>query len=363
MTNAGKVASAAEQNVTITLYKTERACYIYIHIRNHYILSKESTNMTTKFRKKPALWIAGIAVCAAGFGVFTLSHSQVAPIAQSGASGSHVIQAVGAENEYANVISQIGGKYVSVTGIMDNPNTDPHVYEASTADARLIAEAQLVVENGVGYDGFVQKLEGASPSPSRININVGSALGYPPDLENPHLWFRPTTMTRVAALIAADLGKLDPADKAYFAHNARVFDNSLKPWYAAIAQVKRQFHGAPVAVTEPVFDYVLQACGLDIKTPWAFQASVMNGTDPSPQDVQIEEDLLTHHLVKVFAYNQQTPDSTTVELLALAKKYHVATIGVYETMPLQHTYQTWMMNEVQILRLALSKGISTETLS
>lgn len=318
--------------------------------------------MAGKRRWKVGSILSVLALGIAGVGLWATSHPEVASEGAQSAK-STVIQAVGAENEYANVIAQIGGKYVSVVGIMDNPNTDPHVYEASTTDARYIAGAQLVVENGVGYDGFIQKLEAASPNAKRLNINVGSALGYPANLMNPHLWFKPTTMSRVAALIAADLSKLDPAQKDYFHRNLSVFDKSLQPWYAAIAQLKKTYHGAPVAVTEPVFDYVLQACGLDIKTPWSFQASVMNGTDPSPQDVQIEENLLKKHLVKVFAYNQQTPDSQTVMLLGIAQKYHVPTIGVYETMPYGHTYQTWMMNEVHILRLALSKGVSTETIS
>ncbi|MCY0876149.1 MAG: zinc ABC transporter substrate-binding protein [Firmicutes bacterium] len=318
--------------------------------------------MKPRRKWKTGTLVTVIALAIAGVGVWATSHDrQVSQEANDGQGP--IIQAVGAENEYANVISQIGGKYVSVTGIMDNPNTDPHVYEASTTDARYIAGAQLVVENGVGYDGFIQKLEAASPNNARLNINVGSALGYPADLMNPHLWFKPTTMSRVAALIASDLSKLDPAHRAYFQHRLTAFDHSLQPWYTAIAQVKRMYHGAPVAVTEPVFDYVLQACGLNIKTPWSFQASVMNGTDPSPQDVQIEENLFKKHLVKVFAYNEQTPDSQTVMLLSIAKKYHIPTIGVYETMPYGHTYQTWMLDEVHILRLALSQGVSTETIS
>lgn len=302
--------------------------------------------------------LTGLALSAAGLAIFSAgTHVQATQGAQA------VIHAVGAENEYANVLAQIGGRYIAVTGIMDNPSTDPHVYEASTTDATLIAQAQLVVENGIGYDPFIQKLESASPNMHRINLDVGSALGYPSDLMNPHLWFKVGTMPRVASIIAADLSKIQPAHAAYFRQNVKRFDASLTPWYRAIAAVKKAYHGDAVAVTEPVFDYVLQACDLKIATPWSFQASVMNGTDPSPQDAQAQRALLSHHAVKVFVYNQQTPDTTTAQLLDLAKEHHVATIGVYETMPLHHTYQSWMLDEVQNLQRALANNVSTETIS
>src|ERR1700731_172091 len=81
----------------------------------------------------------------------------------SGAATSHgatgVIHAGGAENEYADVLSQIGGKYISVSSILNNPNTDPHTYEASTSVARAVSQAQLVVQNGVGYDRFMNTIE------------------------------------------------------------------------------------------------------------------------------------------------------------------------------------------------------------
>ncbi len=278
-------------------------------------------------------------------------------------SGSKVIQAVGAENEYADVIKQIGGQYVSVTGIMDNPNTDPHTYEASTKDAILVGSATLVVQNGLGYDDFMNKLESASPNSNRTVIDVASALGYGNTTKNPHLWYKPDTMPRVAKLIADELSKQDPSEAAYFQNNLKTFDQSLQAWNQALADVKKSFPNAPVAVTEPVCDYLLEAAGMDIKTPWSFQAAVMNGVDPSPQDVQIEENLLKNHQVKVLLYNQQAVDDVTTALLKLAKENNIPVVGVYETMPPNHTYQTWMEDEVKALKSAIQNGTSTETMS
>ena len=97
------------------------------------------------------------------------------------------IIAVGAENEYADVIGQVGGEYVQATAIMSNPNTDPHSFEASIAVAREVGNAQLVVQNGIGYDDFMNSIESASPSGGRTVINVQRLLGLPDSAPNPHL--------------------------------------------------------------------------------------------------------------------------------------------------------------------------------
>lgn len=256
-----------------------------------------------------------------------------------------VVYAVGAENEYANVIAQIGGPYVRVSALMTNPNTDPHTFEASTADARLVAQARLIVQNGAGYDSFMNRLEAASPNPRRIVITAATVMHVPSNVANPHLFYEPGEMARVAAAIGSALQRLEPAHKAYFAANVARFDRSLTPWMAALRKLRTAYRGAPVAVTEPVADYMLAAAGLRILTPWAFQAAIMNSTDPSPQDVGIEENLILAHKVRVFVYNQQAIDSTTRLLLQLAEQHHVPVVGVYETMPPGHDYQTWMLDE------------------
>src|ERR1039457_5979675 len=230
------------------------------------------------------------------------------------------IAAVGAENEYANVIAQIGGPYVTVSAVMSNPSTDPHTFEASPAVAETVGTAQLVVQNGVGYDGFMNTIESASPSSSRRVIDVQTLLGLPAGTANPHLWYRPTTMPQVAAASANDLAALDPARAAHFHTEATTFDSSLQPWNQALSALKASFPGAPVATTEPVADDMLQAAGLDNLTPWPFQADVMNGGAPSAQDVSLEQGFLTQHQAKVVSYNQQVTDSLTQSLLALAQQ-------------------------------------------
>jgi zinc/manganese transport system substrate-binding protein len=283
--------------------------------------------------------------------------------AQGDGGASGAIVAVGAENGYANVIEQIGGRYVKVSAIESNPNTDPHTFEASPSVAQEVAAAGLIVENGVGYDTFMEKIESASPSSSRKVINVQHLLGLPESTPNPHLWYKPETMPAVAKALASDLSALQPAHAAYFQANATKFDESLKPWYAAIAKFKAAYPNTPVATTEPVGDYMLEAAGTKNLTPFSLQADIMNGTDPAPQNVTLQNGLFSGHEVKVFVHNQQVTDSLTESFVQAAKRAGIPVVGVYETMPTPgYDYQSWMLAEVKALEKAVAKHVSTEKL-
>ena len=273
------------------------------------------------------------------------------------------IIAVGAENQYADVIEQVGGKYVQVSAVMSNPNTDPHTFEASASVGRLVNAARLVVQNGLGYDTFMDTIENAVPDSSRKVIVVQKLLGLPDSTPNPHLWYKPGTMAAVAQAIAAGLAALLPAHAGYFKANAAAFTRSLAAWTGALAAFKAKYPGTPVATTEPVADYLLQAAGAGNLTPWAFQADIMNGTDPSAQDVAAQRALFTEHKVKVFLCNQQVTDSLTGSFISLARASGIPVVGVYETMPEPgYHYQSWMLAEVRDLQKAVADHESSEHL-
>jgi zinc/manganese transport system substrate-binding protein len=272
------------------------------------------------------------------------------------------ISAVAAENEYANVVEQIGGKYVDVSAVESDPNTDPHTFEASASVAQQVSDADLLVENGVGYDSYMQKIASASSSSSRQVINVQELLGLPDSTANPHLWYKPETMPAVARQLVADFSELQPAHKAYFAANAKKFDASLEPWLEGLKQFSTKFPGAAVATTEPVADYMLEAAGIENLTPFTMQADIMNETDPAPQAVAMQESFFTEKRADAFVYNQQVTDSITETFLKSAADNGVPVVGVYETMPTGFTYQRWMMAELKALEEAVGSGKSTEEL-
>jgi zinc/manganese transport system substrate-binding protein len=281
----------------------------------------------------------------------------------TGAIAAPAVQAIGLESQYADVISQVGGPYVHVSAIETDPNTDPHSFEASPRVAAQLAGATLIVENGLGYDGWADKMLAATVRPDRIVIDVQSLLHLPDTVANPHLWYDPRTMPAGAAAVAAALSRADPAHADYFQAHARIFVESLVPWRAAIAAFRHRYPGAKMAVTEPVGDDLLQAMGADIATPFSLQAAIMNGTDPSPQDVAAQEALLSGHAVKVFVYNQQVTDPLTQTFLDLAVKNRIPVVGVYETMPAGYDYQDWMVAETQALDRAVTANVSTAILN
>jgi hypothetical protein len=99
-------------------------------------------------------------------------------------------------------------------------------------------------------------------------------------------------MPAVANAIAADLAQIDPAHASYYKANAASFTGSLSAWTKAIAGFRSAHPDTPVATTEPVADYMLQAAGTDNLTPWTFQADIMNGNDPSPQNTALQDSLV-----------------------------------------------------------------------
>jgi zinc/manganese transport system substrate-binding protein len=294
----------------------------------------------------------------------------IACLAAAGCSPAAVVSAapgkilaIGAENSYANVISQIGGKYVQVTAVLSNPSTDPHTFETSPSVAAQISAAKLVVQNGLGYDSFMDKIESAAPGRGRMIIDVQHMLGLPDSTPNPHLWYWPRTMPAVARAVAADLTKLQPDHAAYFRANATRFEASLQPWLTALAQFKKTYGRTPVAVTEPVGNYLLAAAGVRILTPFGLQADAMNGVDPAPQDISFQQDLLAGHRVKALLYNQQVTDSLSATFLATARQSGIPVVGLYETMPNPgYSYQSWMLAETDALRKAVADKTSTERL-
>jgi zinc/manganese transport system substrate-binding protein len=319
-------------------------------------------NLLANRRPRAALAVVLVLVAVCGAGCGGGGQNTTAGRGSSNAT----INAVGAENQYANVIEQIGGKYVKVTAIESNPNTDPHTFEASPSVAEAVSGASLLVENGVGYDTYMEKIEsagGAGSDSQRLVINVQKLLGLPDSTPNPHLWYKPETMPAVAKALVSDLSVLQPAHAAYFQANAKKFDESLKQWYAAIAKFKDAYPNTPVASTEPVGDYMLEAAGTKNLTPFSLQADIMNGTDPAPQNVTLQNGLFSGHEVKVFVHNQQVTDSLTESFVQAAKAAGIPVVGVYETMPTPgYDYQSWMLAEVKALEKAVAEHVSTEKL-
>lgn len=220
------------------------------------------------------------------------------------ANAGKIIQVVAAENFWGSIVSQIGGTHVQVLSIVSDPNADPHEYESNAADARAVATADYVIENGAGYDSWMDKLisagattgtnssatSGASSNGSdRVVLNVATLLGKK-DGDNPHLWYDPDYVNQVAKQMETDLIALDPADTVYFQQQYATLQANLAEYQNRIMTIKKQFGGAgtngleasstQVAATEDIFVYLANASGLDLISPPAFTEAVAEGNDP-----------------------------------------------------------------------------------
>ena len=265
------------------------------------------------------------------------------------------VAVLGTENFYADLLAQIGGSRVNATSILSDPNVDPHEYEASPAAAKLVADSKLIIENGIGYDDWMDKLIRASPRPDRVVINVQDLLGVKDDV-NVHVWYEPGTMPKVADAAIAALSKLDPQDASYFAAQKEKYLTSYKAITDKIAALKATYAGAPIAFTENVAGYLTDAIGLQVLTPPGFMEAIESGTDPAPADVAEERGLITGKKVKVLVYNSQVTSQITKQIHDLAEQNGVPIVGVAETIPAQFkTFQEWQLAQLNDLEKALAK--------
>src|SRR5690348_7051582 len=189
------------------------------------------------------------------------------------------VAVVAAENIYGDIAAQIGDAHVAVTSLISSPAQDPHLFEASPTAVRAIADARVVILNGAGYDPWMEKLLGAAPNPQRAVVSAAAIMDRKAG-DNPHLWYDPATMPRVAKQIAAALSAADPAHAAAYAANLATVGGALERIGTRVAGLRGKYKDVPVTATEPVFGPMAQAIGLVMRNE-RFQRAVMNGTEPT----------------------------------------------------------------------------------
>jgi len=264
------------------------------------------------------------------------------------------IAVVAGENFWGNIAAQIGGDRVAVTSIISDPGTDPHEYESDVHDAAAIADARLVLVNGLGYDDFLPKLLAASPSGERTVLTVADVLGVKGGNPNPHLWYGPAYVITAAHAIEAALARSRPGDANTFRANLGAFLAGEQRVVDVLNRIKAKYLGTPIAYTERVPGYLLDAAGLKLGTPASYSQSIEAGNDPGPADSTAFEHALSGHTVKVLIYNAQVTDSATKHLRDLARSSGVPVVGMSETLPpSEPDFQTWQADQARALLAAL----------
>ncbi|ROS31313.1 metal ABC transporter solute-binding protein, Zn/Mn family [Cellulomonas sp. PhB150] len=271
-----------------------------------------------------------------------------------GGAATGTVAVVTSTNVYGDIAAQVGGDLVHVTAIIDDPSADPHSYEASAQTQLALSRAALVVENGGGYDDFVDTmLDAISTEPVVVNAVEVSGKDTGGDL-NEHVWYDFPTVRALAGTIADELSSIDADNAATYAANATAFQAKVDDLIAETDAIKAEHAGAGVAITEPVPLYLLENAGLVNKTPEAFSEAIEEETDVPPAALKDTIALFSSHAVDALVYNSQTTGTETERVLSAAKDAGVPVVPVTETMPEGRDYVSWMTANIDAVRSALA---------
>lgn len=274
--------------------------------------------------------------------------------AMESAKSNCPIKMVAAENFYGELAYEIGGKYVNIDSIMNNPNTDPHLFTINTVTAKNINTADIIIYSGADYDPWMaQLLNNINNKHKPVIINVAMLVGVKSG-ENPHVWYKIDAFTKLAQALTNKLSTIDPQHKSIFQHNLSRFLQEHDKVLKEISTIKLQCVKTPVIATEPVFGYMADSMGLEMMG-LDFQWKVMNNTEPSPQMIANFQNVLNNKIAKILFYNSQVSDPISKIMKDLALKNHIPVVGVTETMPIGVTINQWLLEELNSTKLALEK--------
>ena len=266
------------------------------------------------------------------------------------------LSVVASTNVYGDLVRQIAGGRVAVTSIISDPDADPHSYEANSRTQLQLSKADVVIENGVGYDDFVDTMLKAANNSKVTVLNVVGISGKkaPSGGElNEHVWYDFPTVEKLVTALVSTLSAKDPAQASAFQAGGAALTAKLEQLQSTEASIKAAHAGAGAAITEPVPLYLLEACGLVNKTPTEFSEAIEEGTDVSASVLAETLDLFSRKRVSLLAYNEQTsgPETTKVQAAAAAAKIPV--VPVTETLPAGKDYVSWMTGNLSAIQTAL----------
>jgi zinc/manganese transport system substrate-binding protein len=341
--------------------------------------------VTTMSRRLPALLLALPATALVLSGCATGGGSGGG--AEAGEAG---VSIVASTNVYGDIASTIGGDAVDVTSIIDSGAQDPHSYEASAQDQLAVSNAALVIENGGGYDPFIDTLVDAAGAEDLVVLNASELSGLIPGEEstahadeehadeehadeahaegeehaegdehdhiegfNEHVWYSIDAMDALAHEIAHELGEIDPDNAETFEANYEAFAEDLDTVTAAADAIAAEHAGDGVAITEPVPLYLLESAGFVNVTPEAFSEAIEEGTDVSPAVLAETLDLFDSGDVALLAYNAQTTGPETERVLEAAEGASVPVVDFTETLPDGDDYIGWMTANLEAVADAI----------
>ncbi|TFB80812.1 ABC transporter substrate-binding protein [Terrimesophilobacter mesophilus] len=263
---------------------------------------------------------------------------------------------VASTNVYGSIAAEVAGDHADVTSIIESPEQDPHSFEASARVQLELSRADVVVDNGGGYDDFMGRLLTGTGNDGAVVISAVDVSGLAPDqvAANEHVWYDLDVVRRVASSLADALERLDPPHASDYRSNLERFDASITRLQGEVSTIADDHAGESVMVTEPVPLYLLESAGFVNATPDELSTAVENGNGVPPAVLERALALLEDHSVSLFVYNEQTAGPETTQLRAAAKLAGVPTVGVTETITDGQGYVEWMGSVIRAIGQALS---------
>jgi zinc/manganese transport system substrate-binding protein len=266
------------------------------------------------------------------------------------------LTAVATTSAWGSILAQLGGDRVRTVSLITNPNADPHDYEPTPADARALSLARVVIENGVGYDAWAQRVLDASPDSQRIVLDVGDLAGVSDD-GNPHLWYSPVDVAKLISAAVEALARVDPQDATYFTQRRAVVEQDLVRYHELIADIRARYSGIAIGASESVVVPLAEALHLDVATPATFLRAISEGIEPSAADKATIDEQIRTHRIAVYVYNRQNSTPDVTDQVERARSVGIPVVAMTETLtPQGASFQSWQVAQLESLRNALQKA-------
>ena len=287
------------------------------------------------------------------------------------AADSGALQVVASTNVYGSIVETVGGQNVEVTAIVNSLSQDPHSYEATVQDKLAVSKADLLVENGGGYDPFLHQLADSVEMNHDYVLSAVEISGVAPESEahaeeeahsedehdhgsfNEHVWYKLDAMADLADAIGIKLAELDPDNADTYESNADSFAEELAGLQDQAVALAPEADGQAVAATEPVPAYLLEAAGLEDATPADYTEAIEEGADVPVAALNEMQELVESQSVAFLAYNEQTEGPQTQAVRSTAEAASVPVVNFTETLPEGEDYLSWMTANVENIAEAL----------
>jgi len=197
-----------------------------------------------------------------------LAAALAAGCSSSGGAGGDdaggTLQVVATTTQVADLAGNVGGDRVQVTSLL-KPGVDAHDYEPSPADIDAIARADLVLQNGVGLEEWLDDtIESSGFTGPVVDTSQGVRLRQVDGESDPHIWQDPRNAERMAANVERGLAAAEPAAAASFEANLASYTAQLRALDAEVERQLGSLANKKVVTNHDAFGYYLDRYGLEL---------------------------------------------------------------------------------------------------